>query len=314
MEYRDVNIREDRKQVDMPKFYEPQVLKRLQSVELGILKDFMGLCDRHGLVYFGIAGTGIGAKRHRGFIPWDDDIDVAMPRESFDRFLALAREELGDRYQVLNAWTDSRYPMMTTRLVKKGTVFIDHAMWGTKCPCGIFLDLYVLDPIADGKLACWLQSWEAWFWSKLLILRCMPKPFLYQTGWKAGLIWAVCGVVHGGLCALHVPPAWLRGRCEKVCRRYEGKRTRRIAFLPDTNPFWNVFDVAKLYPLRRLPFEDIRLNFPNNVEELLTNQYGAYMMMPPLDKRKTHFPYRLRFGSGTGESRSHKKPKTVAAQ
>ena len=67
----------------MHEFYEPQVLARLQNTELQILRDFMELCDSHGLLYFGIGGTGIGALRHGGFIPWDDDIDIAMPRRDF---------------------------------------------------------------------------------------------------------------------------------------------------------------------------------------------------------------------------------------
>lgn len=280
----------------MSEFYDQQTLKRLQQVELDILKDFMDLCDRHGLVYFGIAGTGIGAIRHGGFIPWDDDIDVAMPRKDFERFLRYADRELKDRYRIVNAWRDSRYPMMTTRLAKKGTVFIEKAMKGAKCPCGIFLDLYVMDNVADNRLAYELQSWEAWFWSKLLILRCMPKPYLYQTGWKAKLIWTVCGLVHNGMRLLRIPPSWLRDRCERVCRRYEKKNTRRMAFLPDTSPYWNVVDKTKLFPLRKLPFEDVELNFANNLEELLTHQYGDYMTLPPEEKRKTHYPYRLRFG------------------
>jgi lipopolysaccharide cholinephosphotransferase len=279
----------------MPRFYEPETLKKLQKVELEILSDFIDLCERHDLTWFGIAGTGIGAKRHQGFIPWDDDIDLAMTRESFDRFVKLAEEEYGDRYHVLNAWTDSRYPLMTTRWIKRGTSFIEHAMKGAGCPCGIFLDLYVLDPVADGRIAFELQAWEAWFWSKLLILRCMPRPYLFQTGWKAKLIWAICGMVHTALKMLHISPAFLRDRCDKVCRRYEKKKTRRIAFLPDTSPYWNIFDVRKMYPLKKLPFEGLEVPFPANLEERLTEQYGDYMTMPPVEKRKTHYPYQLEF-------------------
>ncbi len=279
----------------MPRFYEPEILKRLQQEELNILKDFMDLCDRHRLTYFGIAGTGIGAKRHQGFIPWDDDIDVAMPRKDFERFLHYAAKELSDRYIPLNAEYDSRFPMMTTRLMKKGTVFIEETLKDAGCPCGIFLDLYVLDNVADGKIAYQLQSWEAWFWSKLLVLWCLPKPFLFQTGWKARVIWTVCSAVHHGMKRLRISPKWLRNRCEAVCRRYEKKKTRRMAFLPDTSPYWNVIDKQKLYPLRKMKFEDIMLNFPHNMEELLTNQYGEYMKLPPVEKRKTHYPYRLSF-------------------
>ena len=71
----------------MSKFYEPEILKQVQQMELEILRDFMDVCEENGLRYFGFAGTGIGAIRHGGFIPWDDDIDVAMPRKDYDRFM-----------------------------------------------------------------------------------------------------------------------------------------------------------------------------------------------------------------------------------
>ena len=87
----------------MPKFYEDKELKRLQSMEMGILKDFMKICDENGLRYFGVAGTGIGAIRHGGFIPWDDDIDIALPREDYEKFIKLVEEKMGDKSYVLNA-------------------------------------------------------------------------------------------------------------------------------------------------------------------------------------------------------------------
>lgn len=283
----------------MPTFYEQEELIRLQKMELEILSDFMQVCDENKLEYFGIAGTGIGALRHRGFIPWDDDIDVALPRKDFDRMLSLIKERYGDKYTVLNAKEESRFPMMTTRLCRNGTVFIEEALKGAECPCGIFLDLYVLDNVADNRIACELQSWSAWFWSKLLVLRCMPKPFLFQTGWKAELIWRICAAVHGTMKLLNISPQWLRNHCENVCRRYEHKKTKRMAFLPDTSPYWNVINKEKLYPLRKLDFETVKLNFPNNIEEILTDMYGDYMQLPPVEKRKTHYPYRMEFESNS---------------
>ena len=73
----------------MAGFYEPEILSRVQRMELEILKDVRDLCDSHGLLCFGMAGTAIGAIRHKGFIPWDDDIDVAMPRKDFECLLKL---------------------------------------------------------------------------------------------------------------------------------------------------------------------------------------------------------------------------------
>ena len=84
-----------------PEFYEPETLKRLQGEILSILDDFTAICDRYHLEYFGIAGTGIGAIRHRGFIPWDDDIDIAMPRKDFERLIKIVERTMGDRKSVV---------------------------------------------------------------------------------------------------------------------------------------------------------------------------------------------------------------------
>ena len=277
------------------KFYEPEVLHRLQEEILSILDDFIRICEDYHLEYFGIAGTGIGAIRHHGFIPWDDDIDIAMPRKDFEKLIKIVEKKMSDRYLILNARNDPNYPLMTTRLVKRGTVFVEEVMKDVDCPFGIFLDLYVLDNVADNPVLYQLQSWTAWFWSKLLILRSIPRPTLQQRGLKAGLIWTVCGLVHNGMKLLRISPEWLRDCCEAECRRYNKKKTNRMAFLPDTSPYWNVVDKRYYHPLKQLDFEGRRMNFPGNIEEMLTRMYGDYMQLPPEEKRKTHYPYRLEF-------------------
>ena len=82
------------------KEYDPEVLKKLQKVQTGILKDFALICEEHGLSYFLLGGSGIGVVRHQGFIPWDDDIDVAMPRKDYDILLDAIEKEMGDKYKI----------------------------------------------------------------------------------------------------------------------------------------------------------------------------------------------------------------------
>ena len=98
----------------MAKFYEQEVLEKLQHLEMEIVKDFVRICKEHNLEYFGYAGTGIGALRHKGYIPWDDDIDISMPRKDYEKFLKIVIEEMGDKYYVLNSMTDENYPLATT--------------------------------------------------------------------------------------------------------------------------------------------------------------------------------------------------------
>ena len=283
------------------RYYEPEVLKRLQGEMLEMLDDFIRVCEDYHLEYFGIAGTGIGAIRHHGFIPWDDDIDIAMRRRNCEKLIRVVEKKMGDRYLILNAKRYPSYPLMTTRLVKRGTVFVEEVMREVDCPFGIFLDIYVLDNVEDQPLLYQIQSWSAWFFSKLMILRAIPRPTLQQRGWKARVIWAVCGLAHRALLLPLFPAGRLRDWCEFWCRLCDKQNTRRMAFLPDTSPYWNVVDRTKCYPLKKLEFEGRRMNFPANLEEMLTKMYGNYMELPPEDRRKTHYPWRLEFSAEAAE-------------
>ena len=147
----------------MPREYDNITLKKLQNVELEILKDFIKLCDKHNIDYFGIAGTGIGAIRHKGFIPWDDDIDIALRRNDYDKFIKVVKEELSDKYTILNAEENENYPLMTTRMMKKGTKFREYALKDIDCELGIFLDIYSFDNISDDPKEFAKQAREAWF-------------------------------------------------------------------------------------------------------------------------------------------------------
>ena len=81
----------------MTRVYDPKVLKKLQQTELGILKDFLQVCEENGLTCFGLAGTALGAIRHGGFIPWDGDVDVMLDRTNYEKFRAVSGE-LGEDY------------------------------------------------------------------------------------------------------------------------------------------------------------------------------------------------------------------------
>ena len=282
------------------KEYDQETLKKVQRAELSILKDFVSLCDRHGLVYFGIAGTGIGALRHKGFIPWDDDIDVAMPREDYEKFRQLVRDEMGDKYLLMNTEENENYPLMTARLMLRGTEFREEALKDIDCPLGIFLDLYPLDKVSDDPEECKKQFRDAWFWSKMMILRSIPFPVLGFGGIKAKAAHAVCAAVYGVMAMLHISKRWLYRKCLEACTRYSRlEKTARIDFLCDTTPYMNIHETKELFPLQKLRFEDMYLDFPGNLHDNLTREYGDYMQLPPEEKRKNHYPYKLDFGKYT---------------
>ena len=280
----------------MPQFYEHGQLKYLQKLEMEILSDFRKICDENKLTYFGVYGTGIGALRHKGYIPWDDDIDIGMPRKDYNKFMELIQKQMPDKYEVLNTDNDINFPLATTRLVLKGTTFREFSMKDVECNLGIFLDIYAFENAADGIIPYYLQMWSAWFWGKLLILRSVPRPYLYVHGITAKLVTAACIATHHIMVKFGITKEFLYKKREKANRRYENKNTKRVAFFCDPLPYTATFYKDDLYPLRDIEFEGGTLPFPNHLEGHLTKMYGDFMTMPPVEKRKTHYPFKLDFG------------------
>lgn len=279
------------------KEYDEATLKKVQSLEIMILKDFITICKENGLTYFGLAGTGIGALRHKGFIPWDDDIDVGLPRKDYEALIKIIKENMKDKYIIGNTENMRNYPLMTTRLMLKGTKFVEDSLKNIDCDLGIFLDIYAFDNVSDEEIKFKKQARVAWFWSKILILRQIAFPVLPFRGIKKKLAHLICALAHGILVIFHISPLWIYNKCKKASCLYNNIDTERLAFFCDTSPYMNMININKSFPLIELEFEDINMSFPKNIDEILTSVYGNYMELPPVEKRKNHYPYILEFNS-----------------
>ncbi|MBQ8592217.1 MAG: LicD family protein [Lachnospiraceae bacterium] len=276
--------------------YDEATLKRLQKLELGILKDFIAVCKEYDLTYFAFAGTGIGALRHQGFIPWDDDIDVGLPRKDYEKLIEIFKEKFRDKYQIANAECMPNYPLMTTRIMIKGTKFVEEAIKDANCDLGIFLDVYAYDNVSDDDKEMKKQARITWFWSKVLILRFIPKPVLPFTGVTKEIISLVCVMIHAMLVMFRISPKWIYMKCKNASCKYNDVETERLAYLCDTSPYINMINRKKSFPLIELEFEGIKVAFQKDIDESLRLAYGDYMTLPPIEKRKNHFPYCLEFG------------------
>lgn len=132
-------------------------LRWLQMVELEILNEFVCVCEKHGLRYYLVGGTLLGAVRHEGFIPWDDDVDVAMPREDYEHFAQIAREELAPQYFYQSPDTDPCYFLTYAKIRKNGTEIYEERFKNAKFHKGIFIDIFPLDPCPRPGLVCHLM-------------------------------------------------------------------------------------------------------------------------------------------------------------
>ena len=134
-------------------FFVPSIMKRAWAVELQVLEELDKVCQRHGISWFAEWGTLLGAVRHQGFIPWDDDIDVVMFRKDYEHFLQVAHE-LPEGFKVLNLRTQPGFQYFLSRVVAKPRICFEeeHLEKYNGFPYIAGLDIFVRDYIAaDSK-------------------------------------------------------------------------------------------------------------------------------------------------------------------
>lgn len=277
-------------------YYDEKVLKKLQKIELGILKEFDELCKKHKLDYFLVGGSAIGVVRHKGFIPWDDDIDVAMPRKDYEKFLKIAKKEYSNKYTVINNDTNPKFPLMNTRWGLNGTEYKTEDLKDIPGEFGIFLDIFPQDNIPDDEKKMKKQGTIAWIYGKLLVLSGVKRPVLYYYGIKAKILSAIFFVAHYVLKVLHLTSRHFYKRAYKYSVMYNNEETKRFGYAFDPHRFTSVMTKSDVFPLKTMKFEGLDVKVPGKIERYLERRYGDdYMTLPPEDKRHTHPPFSLKF-------------------
>ncbi len=271
-------------------------LDQLHRVLLMMLKDFADICAREDIPWLAHYGTAIGALRHGGFIPWDDDLDLIMLRADLDRFIAAVQADPSDKYFIVNSDTHSGYPLATTRFVLANTEFRDSSLATMDFPSGIFLDLFPLDALADNPVAYKLQTRGAWFFNKLAIAKLAPDAHVVAKGLTGKVLKAGATVARGFLNLPGIRALDPNKPADHFMRKLAGVQTRRIGYPCDTYPDECIYDIADMLPARWVPFEDTLIPLPNKVEEQLSELYGDWMTPPPGNERKAHYPDILDFG------------------
>ncbi len=134
-----------------------ETLEKLHDVEIEILDEFVRVCKKNNLKYFLVGGTLLGAVRHEGFIPWDDDIDIGMPREDYEKFLKVMEEKNSEKYTVFDSRYDENYFFQFGRLSLNGTYWSEY--WDNQVPfkLGIHIDLFILDKVPENKFKRFLK-------------------------------------------------------------------------------------------------------------------------------------------------------------
>ena len=266
----------------------PEQLRKLQLIELDQLNVFADLCERHNLKYYLYGGTLLGAVRHSGFIPWDDDIDVAMPRADYNKFQQIAAKELPDAYFFETPESIPGNPYYMSRIRKKNTIYQSDWVKRFNLPStGIWIDIFPLDDQPaqmslkqhiDGKL---IYS----FLNKLIKNHGRSPSEAQSLPAKVGLFMTRL-----------LPFTFYQKLRDRIARRHEGRNLPYVITYAGIAGYKKeTFPKAFLEPSATLEFEGRQYTVPGNYDAWLKHIYGDYMQLPPIEKRKPHPAARVSF-------------------
>ena len=254
-------------------------LKKLHEVQIEILDEIVRICNKHNLTYFLIYGTLIGAVRHKGFIPWDDDLDIGMPREDYEKFIKIAKKELDNKYYLQDISTDKEYWQNFIKIRKNNTLFDESTLENINTHKGIFVDIFPFDNINKDGIYRKVK------WS---ILKNLYNFCLYYRG-----IYKKENVNHFVFCKIlsKLKMKYILRFCDFYMR---GKESSKYT-IDYSTLYPHVMDKKWIYPTKEIMFENKLYSCPNDTDLFLKNIYGDYMKLPPKDKRVTHLPKKILF-------------------
>ncbi len=272
--------------------YTEEQIKKIQELEMKNFDELDRICKKIGVEFFAYGGTLLGAIRHNGFIPWDDDLDVAMARNDYEKFIREAPKHLSDCYYLQTPYSDRKTPFPYTKLRLRGTTYIEYINHKLDIEKGVYVDIYPIDNLPDRDEDYFKQYKR--FHRLAVLYAWRQSPYLddQRKIFKSAIKRTLKRIVSAAL--MLVPQKKIIQRLDKIATSYNNTETKRKGNFYFPKPV-NSFE--KLYPLKEHPFEDRVIKIPGCAEQHLAFRYGDYMTMPPEEKRIGHKPYELDFGN-----------------
>lgn len=247
---------------------------QLRSVRL--LEAIDKVCEEHGLRYFIVDGSLLGAVRHKGFIPWDDDIDIAMPREDYDKLIAHEMEWVPKPYSIITAEKNLQYPKYFAKFEDQSTTLVENFALGYVG--GIYLDVFPLDAVPDNKM---LRRWHYTRFNlvRRLLYLAYRDPYKHGHGFESVLMKALQGLLN---------KKRLHSMSHHILTECVGKRGCNHIMTHDQGLCAHRKEMFE--SIGRYEFEGKTFAGPADADAFLSAYYGSdYMQLPPEAKRRSHY-------------------------
>ncbi len=269
-------------------------LFRLKKVLLDMVHEFDDTCTKHGLYYSLCGGSLLGAIRHEGFIPWDEDIDVFMTRESYNKFIDIYNDELSSKYTLHSPEMNPQDGMPLAQLSLNGTVYRTQLAPNRKNP-GVFIDIFIIENVPDNYMLRMIHCFLSMLTGLLLSCTRMyhDKSSLmefFSTADEKTIKMLKNKVFIGSMISKLIS-------LKNVCRLnnwvnsfYDNKNTKYVACPSGRRHYCGeIFERKYIEDVIRRPFETVNLYTIKDADYYLSKMYGLdYMTPPTLDKREVH--------------------------
>lgn len=252
--------------------------EEMKKIEFEMLVQFKEFCEKNNLRYYLCGGTLLGAIRHKGFIPWDDDIDVAMPRPDYNRLLELEKNSISDEIDIVT-WKNSKAVFPFIKLVNNKTIVYENVIERKKAG-GVWVDIFPMDanPSDDNE--------NKKFYRHIWVLRKMCEISNARIGSGTSLMKKVGRVLLKPIGSI----IGTKRMCEildKSAQKYDFDSSEYIGCV-----IWGYGNQERVRKdaflrIEKIEFESDEFNIPFSYDEYLANIYGDYMVLPPVEKRVT---------------------------
>ncbi|VEG71545.1 LPS biosynthesis protein [[Pasteurella] aerogenes] len=264
-----------------------QILKLIQRKELNIFKEFIRVCNKHNLNYYILGGTLLGAVRHKGFIPWDDDIDIGMPRQDYEKLMRIDASEFLSPYKLVSEMNTPSFTKAFMNLQDSSTKLI-MTYSNEELDASLWIDIFPIDGLPKNPIKKWLHE-QNYLFSRMLVQLSqfdkivnqnkLDRPFIEKLIIKLASVISIERILKYEMC---------QKRYLSVISKY------------DMNEYYSgnytgAYKLRELVPTEyfgdgvMLQFEDIQVRGPQKYHEYLEAIYGQnYMQLPPEESRVPH--------------------------
>ncbi len=256
-------------------------IKELHRVEAKLLKVFIEFCGNRNISYFLIGGSALGAVRHKGFIPWDDDIDLGIPRRDYEKLISISEHELPDKCVINCFENEKEYPYYFAKVCNEDVIMIEKMTQHLDFRHYIYIDIFPLDGAPNSKLM------QKVHFFRILIYKKLQNLYNGMTKRKMNRLKEVAIMI----IRLVFSRKWIHNRIDKLAKKYKYEDSEYIA------NYFGTWGTKEISPKKYfgdgtdLFFENGYYKVPYDYDNYLKALYNDYMQLPPEEKRKSHHEF-----------------------